>query len=213
MLIVKRFVFNPFFENTYLVYDDIKKEAAVIDPGCYNFSERTKLSSFIDEEGLNVKYLINTHCHIDHIFGNSFIKEKYNPIFIAPEEDLFLLDLMIEQGKSYGTPLDPSPKPDELINEKMEICLGKSCGKFIHVPGHSPGGYCLYFENEKICFTGDVLFKESIGRTDLWGGDYNTLIKSIHEKLLKLPDDVKIYPGHELESTIAYEKQNNQFLI
>ena len=213
MLIVKRFVFNPFFENTYLVYDNVKMEAAIIDPGCYDGNERNIVTKFINEEGLKVKYLINTHCHIDHIFGNAFIKEKYTPIFMAPEEDLFLLDLMIELGKSYGTPLDPSPKPDELINETKEISIGERIGKFLHVPGHSPGGYCLYIENEKICFTGDVLFKESIGRTDLWGGDYDTLIKSIHEKLFKLPDDVKIYPGHELESTIAYEKQNNQFLI
>lgn len=213
MLIVKKFVFSPFYENTYLVYDDTSRDAAVIDPGCYDDSERKRLDDFVIQENLYIKYLINTHCHIDHIFGNAFIKEKFNSQFLAPKEDLFLLDLMIKQGEIYGTPLIPSPYPDQFITEGEIIMLGNSTGKFIFVPGHSPGGYCVYFENEKICFTGDALFKESIGRTDLWGGNYNTLIKSINEKLLVLPDDVKIFPGHEEVSTIGYERRNNQFLI
>lgn len=213
MLSVKKFVFSPFYENTYLIYDDLTRETAVIDPGCYNDHERETISDFIEKENLSIKYLINTHCHIDHIFGNAFIKGKYNSQFLASKEDLFLLDLMVQQGEIYGTPVTPSPKPDLFITENEKIQLGSSIGNFIFTPGHSPGGYCLYFENEKICFTGDTLFKESIGRTDLWGGDYNTLINSIKEKLLVLPDDVKIFPGHESESTIEYEKRNNRFLI
>lgn len=213
MLNVKKFIFSPFYENTYLVYDDISKETAVIDPGCYDDKERKTLDDFVKQENLLIKYLINTHCHIDHIFGNAFIKTNFNPQYLAPQEDLFLLDLMIKQGEIYGTPLTPSPQPDLLITEDEIINLGNSSSKFIFVPGHSPGGYSLYFENEKICFTGDTLFKGSIGRTDLWGGDYNTLIKSINEKLLVLPDDVKIFPGHESDSTIGYERKNNQFLI
>jgi glyoxylase-like metal-dependent hydrolase (beta-lactamase superfamily II) len=213
MITVKKFVFNPFYENTYIVYDNDTREAAVIDPGCYDDIEKKKLMDTIDENQLIIKYLVNTHCHIDHIFGNSFIKEKYNPVFIAPEEDFFLLDLMVEQGNLYGTPLSPSPNPDQFITESMKFCLGNLCGKFLHVPGHSPGGYCLYFGSEKICFTGDVLFKGSVGRTDLWRGDFDILIKSIRDKLFTLPDDVKILPGHESYSTIGYEKSNNQFLV
>ncbi len=211
MLTIKKFIFNPFLENTYIVFDDESRETAIVDPGCYDERERESLSNYISQENLKVKFLINTHCHIDHIFGNSFIKEKYNPVYLAPEEDLFLLDLMIEQGKVYGTDLKPSPPPDEFISEGKEILIGLNSCKFIFTPGHSPGEFCLYFEKDKICFTGDVLFKGSIGRTDLWGGDYNTLIDSIKEKLFMLPDDVKIYPGHESESTIGYEKKYNPF--
>lgn len=212
MLTVKKIIFNPFDENTYLIYDEITKETAIIDPGCSDLFEQKELSNIISENNLIVKYLINTHCHIDHIYGNAFIKEKYGPMFLASQEDLFLLDLMIQQSEIYGTPLTPSPKPDVFINENEIIRLGNSEGKFIFTPGHSPGGYCLYFENEKFCFTGDTLFKGSIGRTDLWGGNYDTLLKSIKEKLLILPDDTRIYPGHDSSSTIRFEKMNNQFL-
>lgn len=211
MLKIKKFIFSPFLENTYIAFDEDSKEAAVIDPGCFDERERGLLSSYIAGEDLTVKYLINTHCHIDHIFGNSFVKEKYNPLFLIPEKDLYLLDLMVEQGKVYGTYLTPSPHPDEFITEEKEIIIGFSTGRFLFTPGHSPGEFCLYFENEKVCFTGDVLFNNSIGRTDLWEGDYNTLIDSIKSKLFSMPDDVKIYPGHESESTIGREKKNNPF--
>lgn len=212
MLKVQQFVCSPFYENSYLIWDEKTNISAVIDPGFYDSEERNKVEQFISKEKLELKYLINTHCHIDHIFGNSFIKEKYQPIYLAPEKDLFLLDLMIEQAKTYGVKLDSSPKPDKFISEKENFILGELEGKFLFTPGHSPGEYCLYFENDKICFTGDVLFHESIGRTDLWGGDYDTLIKSIKSKLFTLPEDVVIYPGHESRSTIEHEKNNNPFI-
>lgn len=211
MLQIKKFVFSPFLENTYLLYDDISREAAVVDPGCYDQTERGILQKHILENNLTVKFLINTHCHIDHIFGNSFVKETYQCKFLAPAKDLFMLDLMVEQAKTYGTHMNPSPKPDELITESTPINIGEHEGKFLFTPGHTPGEFCLYFEKEKICLTGDVLFKESIGRTDLWGGDYDQLIDSIKTKLFVLPDEVKIYPGHESESTIGYEKLHNPF--
>jgi glyoxylase-like metal-dependent hydrolase (beta-lactamase superfamily II) len=113
----------------------------------------------------------------------------------------------------FDISLDKPPKPDELITEKSELSIGKSKMKFLFTPGHTPGEFCIYLDNEKICITGDVLFKESIGRTDLWGGDYDTLINSIQTKLLTLPDDVVIYPGHGESSTIGYEKQNNPFIF
>ena len=211
MLKVQRFVFSPFYENTYLIWDELTKAAAIIDPGCYDSKERETLDLFIAKESLQIKYLINTHCHIDHIFGNAYIKEKYNSTFLAPEKDLFMLDSMIDTAKSYGVELTPSPKPDKLIDENGPFILCESVGKFIFTPGHTPGEYCLYFEKEKICFTGDVLFRRSIGRTDLWGGDYEALLDSIRTKLFTLPDDTIIYPGHESQSTIEDEKRHNPF--
>ncbi|MHB8931150.1 MAG: MBL fold metallo-hydrolase [Melioribacteraceae bacterium] len=212
MLQLQRFVFSPFFENTYIIWDDRTKEGAIIDPGCYDLKERKVVDDFIHLNSIKLIYLINTHCHIDHIFGNAHIKLKYNPTYLAPEKDVFMLELMIDTAKNYGVEFTPSPMPDKFISEDMNILLGDSKGKFIFTPGHTPGEFCFYFENEKICFTGDVLFKENIGRTDLWGGDYDTLIESINNKLFTLPDEVIIYPGHDSDSTIRYEKMFNHFL-
>lgn len=212
MLKIQRFVFSPFFENTYLVWNDKSKETAIIDPGCYDAAERKVVDDFVNAHELQLKYLINTHCHIDHIFGNAFIKEKYNPLFLAPEKDLFMLNLMIDVAKSYGVELMPSPQPDKFITEDEQFELGGIKGKFLFTPGHTPGEFCLYFENEKVCFTGDVLFNGSIGRTDLWGGNYDVLIESIKTKLLALPDDTVLYPGHDAKSTIGSERKHNSFL-
>jgi len=213
MIQVQKFIFNPFLENTYVAWDDKSSEALVIDPGCSNDNEEKFLSDFIEKNNLVLKYLINTHCHIDHILGNSFIKEKFNPTLLMPEKDIFLLDIMKEQANYFGIKFKPSPMPDDLLSEDKILKLGHSEMKFLFTPGHSPGEYCIYFESDKICFTGDVLFKGSIGRTDLWGGDYETLINSIKTKLLTLPDDVIIFPGHEDKSSIGYEKQFNSFII
>ena len=212
MLKIKKFVFNPFLENTYLIWDEKTKEAAVIDPGCYVKRENEQFKNFVQSEMLNLLYLINTHCHIDHIFGNAYVKETFDCKFLAPENDLFMFDLMVDQAKVYNVSYSPSPRPEELITEDLQFKLGETEGKFLFTPGHTPGEFCLYFEKDKVCFTGDVLFKQSIGRTDLWKGDYDTLIASIKNKLFTLPDDVDIYPGHEESSTIGFEKRNNMFL-
>ncbi len=212
MLKIHRYVFSPFSENTYVIWDDETKAGAIIDPGCYNSTEREAVDDFIQKNSILLNYLINTHCHIDHIFGNAFIKQKYNPKFLAPEKDLFMLDLMIDTAKSYGVEFTPSPKPDQFISEDVDLVLGKSQGKFLFTPGHTPGEFCLYFEKEAVCFSGDVLFKGSVGRTDLWGGNYDTLIESINSKLLTLPNGVVVYPGHESRTTIGDEKMYNSFL-
>ncbi len=211
MLKVKKMVFNPFLENTYIIFDDVTFEAAILDPGCYDDIEKGILKKFILENTLSVKYLINTHCHLDHIFGNSFCKNLYKCKLLAPEKDLILLNHLIEQSKIYNLTAESSPQPDMFIDENISINIGDSAGRFLFTPGHTPGEYCIYFEKEKICFTGDVLFKESIGRTDLEGGDYGTLMNSIKSKLFVLPDDVIIYPGHEEISTIGDEKKLNPF--
>jgi len=213
MVKVKVFTFNLFSENTIVLWDDESKETAIIDPGTSSLEEKNILSDFVSSENLKVKYLINTHCHIDHILGCKFVKGKYNPIYLAPEKDIPLLDHAQQQAQMFDLILEMPPKPDQLIDETTEISLGNSKLIFLFTPGHTPGEYCIYLPKEKICITGDVLFNESIGRTDLWGGDYNTLLNSIQEKLFLLPDEVVIYPGHGVSSTIGYEKQNNPFLI
>ena len=212
MIKIKNFTFNLFAENTLVVWDDKTLESAIVDPGNSNSTEEKILEEFISSKKLKVKYLINTHCHIDHILGCRFVKEKYNPVYLAPELDLPLLKNAQKQADAFDIKMEDPPLPDQFINEETIIKLGDSVGKFIFTPGHSPGEFCIYFKEEKLCITGDVLFNEGIGRTDLWGGDYKTLIDSIESKLFKLPDDVKIYPGHGETSTIGHEKFNNPFL-
>ncbi|MDZ7763353.1 MAG: MBL fold metallo-hydrolase [Melioribacteraceae bacterium] len=209
---VQKFVFSPFMENTYIIWNNQTNEGAVIDPGCNSEGERDEVQKFIKENSISLKYLINTHCHIDHIFGNAFIKNNYDVKFIAPEEDSFLLKNAVEQAEMYAVKMEPSPEPDEFIYDGMAIDLGDIKNEFLFTPGHTPGEYSIYFEDEKICFTGDVLFKEGIGRTDLWGGNTDTILNSIKTRLLTLPPDTKIYSGHGEESTVLHEKQNNPFL-
>jgi len=213
MVKVKVFTFNLFAENTIVLWDNETKEAAVIDPGTSTPDEQNILSDFISSENMKVKYLINTHCHIDHILGCKFIKEKFNPVYYAPENDIPLLNHAQQQAQMFDIIMEEPPKPDQLINDDTVLFLANSKLKFLFTPGHTPGEFCIYLEKENICITGDVLFNESIGRTDLWGGDYNTLLDSINKKLLTLPDQVVIYPGHGEASTIGYEKQNNPFLV
>ena len=208
----KKFVFNPFSENTYVVYDQTSKEAIVIDPGCFDDDEKKELEYFIRSNNLTVKYLVNTHCHIDHILGNKFVKEIFAPIFLAPELDIPLLHDAEKQANMFGLSIENSPEPEELITENKIYKIGKIEFNFLFTPGHTPGEYCVYFESQKKCFTGDVLFKQGIGRTDLWGGDFDTLISSIEKKLLSLPDSVEIYPGHGNTSKIGLEKLENPFL-
>ena len=213
MLKVKVFTFNLFSENTIITWDEETRDAAIIDPGNSSPEEDIEIVDFISSQNVQIKYLINTHCHIDHILGCSFVKAKFNPVYYAPELDIPLLEHAPQQAQMFDIDFKQPPKPDKLITGQTEILLGESKLKFLFTPGHTPGEYCIYLEKEKICITGDVLFNESIGRTDLWGGDYNTLINSIQEKLFLLPDDVVIYPGHGETSTIGYEKQNNPFLV
>ena len=213
MIKIKVFTFNLFAENTIILWEEESRDAAIVDPGNSNPEEDKILSEFVISENLNVKYLINTHCHIDHILGCKFVKEKFNPVYYAPENDIPLLEHASQQAEMFDIKMDATPKPDVLVSEKTELYLGSSKLNFLFTPGHTPGEVCIYLEREKICVTGDVLFNESIGRTDLWGGNYDQLIDSIQNKLLSLPDDVEIYPGHGSMSTIGHEKQNNPFIV
>ena len=212
MIKVEKFVFSPFSENTYVIWDDETKETIIVDPGCFDDSEENILSKFISKNDLKIAYLINTHCHIDHIFGCAFIKKKYNPTFLIPEGDLPLLQNALKQAEMFGVEIKDPPKPDQFLSESRSLKLNHTEIIFLYTPGHTPGEFCIYLEKGKILISGDVLFKESIGRTDLWGGNYDTLINSISTKLLVLPNEVKVYPGHGEETTIGEEKKNNPFL-
>ncbi len=212
MLLVKKFIFNPFYENTYIVWDKETKEGMVIDPGCYTEDEKTELKEYIVENKITVKYLVLTHCHLDHILGCKFVKEQLSPLFLIPLKDQFLLDEASIQAELFQIKIEDVPKPDLSLDENSILQLGKSQPIIFHTPGHTPGEYSLLFEEEKFCITGDVLFKESIGRTDLWGGDMKALLNSIKTKLLVLDDEIRIYPGHGDESTIGEERRNNPFL-
>jgi hydroxyacylglutathione hydrolase len=207
---VESFVFNPFQENTYVLYDETK-ECVVIDPGCIESEETRQLASFIENNNLKVKLLLNTHCHVDHVLGNDFVKEKYKVDFLIHESDLPVLKAVRAYAPSYGFYQYKETEPDRFLKEGDVITFGKQSLNVLFVPGHAPGHVAFYNEREKIVIAGDVLFYNSIGRTDLPGGDYDTLITSIHEKLFTLPDDVIVYPGHGPETSIGFEKRTNPF--
>lgn len=208
---VQSFTFNPFSENTYILYDETS-ECIIIDPGCYDAEEKQEIEDYITKENLKPVRLLNTHCHIDHILGNKFIAEKYNlQLEIHPNEEA-LLKAAATYGPGYGIFMDPSPVAKLSLEEGKEIKFGNSILKMILAPGHSPGSICLYNENDKILIGGDVLFRESIGRSDLPGGDSNTLLESIKNKLYVLPDDVIVFPGHGPATGIGYEKKFNPFV-
>lgn len=212
MLVIKSFSFNMFSENTFVVWDESTKESIIVDPGCSDRDEEAKLEKYITENELRINYLLLTHCHIDHILGCKFIIEKYKPEYYAPKDDLFLIKRAVVYAAGFGFKIEPIPEPEKFLSEDLQLKIGASVLSFIFTPGHTPGEYCIYFKKEAVCLTGDVLFKNSIGRTDLWGGDYNTLITSIKSKLFALPDNVKIYPGHGESSEIGTEKNFNPFL-
>jgi glyoxylase-like metal-dependent hydrolase (beta-lactamase superfamily II) len=203
--------FNPFEENTYLLHDDTN-ECVVIDPGCYDKEEREQLKSYIAENGLNVVRLLNTHCHIDHVLGNQFVAGTYNVGLEIHREDEQTLRAVAAYAPSYGFQQYSETLPTAYLEEGDTVKFGKTELQVLFTPGHAPGHIVFYNGPEKICIGGDVLFQNSIGRTDLPGGDFDTLINSIKDKLFALPDDVTIYPGHGPETTIGHEKKHNPFL-
>jgi glyoxylase-like metal-dependent hydrolase (beta-lactamase superfamily II) len=209
MLKIKVFTFNPFQENTYVVSHGL--EAVIIDPGNSDKKETALLDQYISDEKLVVKYLLNTHCHIDHVLGNYHVKEKYKVPFLIHESDLPVLKAVASYASNYGFPLYSESFPDSFLKEGDEIILGDSKVKVLFVPGHAPGHLAFYFEKEMIIISGDVLFRSSIGRTDLPGGDFDTLINSIHLKLFTLPDNVTVYSGHGPTTHIGTEKVSNPF--
>ena len=212
MLHLKSFCFNPFQQNTYLLYND-DGTAFIIDPGNYTSSENTLLKNFITENKLTLTRLLLTHAHIDHILGNKFIFDNYGLLPEMHKEELFFIERMPQSAAMYGIPSDPSPFPEKFIVPGDKILLGNYEFETLFTPGHSPGSISFYNKENKVLLSGDVLFQRSIGRTDLPKGNHETLLKSIREKLLVLDNDVKVYSGHGASTTIGYEKENNPFLI
>jgi glyoxylase-like metal-dependent hydrolase (beta-lactamase superfamily II) len=209
---IKQFTFSPFQENTYVVFTDTK-DAMIVDPGCYGSDEENQLRDFIVSNGLNVRYLVNTHLHLDHAFGNSFVEETWNVKTSANAGDAFWLKGMAGQCRMFGLELHkPAPGISNELKEGDHLQLGAETFEILHVPGHSPGSIVLYNAQEHFLFAGDVLFEGSIGRTDLQGGDYAQLIKGIQDKLLVLPDETVVYSGHGSATTIGREKASNPFL-
>jgi hydroxyacylglutathione hydrolase len=210
MLQVHSFVFNAFQENTFVLYDETK-ECIIVDPGCSDDLERNQLKAFVTEQKLKVKLLINTHCHIDHVLGNRFVKEafKVNLLIHAMEEPV--LKAVEVYAPSYGFHLYQHQSPDAFLEEGDYIKFGNQSFVVLFVPGHSPGHVAFYSEKNRMLLGGDVLFYNSIGRTDLPGGNHETLIHSIQKKFFALPDYVKVYPGHGPETTIGFEKKTNPF--
>lgn len=212
MLKIKTLVFNPFQENTYILYDETN-EAVIIDPGCHAKYEEEKLDFFIKNKNLRPVKLLNTHGHIDHIAGNYFVKHKYNIPLEAHESDEFLMIDAKKIGASYGFIIhEETPIIDNYLTEKDQIKFGNTVLDILHVPGHSPGSIVFYNTDAKILIAGDVLFHNSIGRTDLPGGSYDLLISGIKEKIFPLDKDITVYPGHGIPTTIDNEIKNNPFL-
>jgi glyoxylase-like metal-dependent hydrolase (beta-lactamase superfamily II) len=208
---VQSFTFSPFAENTYILYDDTNS-CVIVDPGCYGHEEEKQLSDFITTQKLKPVRLINTHCHIDHVFGIPFVTRQYE---LKPEMhrgEVIVLQFAPQSGMMFGTPVEPMPEPGAFIEEGDVITFGNTKLEVLLTPGHSPASICFYHRESKQLISGDVLFKGSIGRTDLPGGDYETLMNSIFTKLLELDDDVKVYPGHMEPTTIGEERRTNPFI-
>jgi hydroxyacylglutathione hydrolase len=211
MLTVKAFIFNPVQENTYILYNE-KKQCCIIDPGCYFQKERDELKSFIDENHLEPVMLLNTHCHLDHVFGNKFVHDTWNLDLHLHEKEKPLLEQAAAAGDIWQMPFENYEGPLFFLREGVNVRLGDDELETRFAPGHSPGSICFYSEPAGFVIGGDVLFNGSIGRTDLPGGDYDTLIQSIQTQLFTLPDDTKVYSGHGPVTTVGFEKMNNPFV-
>lgn len=208
---IKVFEFSPIQENTYVLYDD-SKSCIVIDPGCYFDSEKDELVQFIEDSSLKPMMLLNTHCHLDHVFGNKFIAEKYNLIPHINKNEQSLLELAPASGLMYNLPFDNYQGELIYLEDGQKISFGSDSLEVILAPGHSPGSLCFYSEKYGFLIGGDVLFQNSIGRTDLPGGNHETLIRSIKERILVLPDQTIVYSGHGPSTTVGRERAYNSFL-
>ena len=210
MIRIKKFTFNPFEENTYVLYDK-SGDCIIIDPGCFDKNEEQQLLQFIESNELSPSKLLNTHAHLDHVFGNKFVCDTFQPDHYAYKSEIDMWKLAHTSSKLYDLPYNESPRPNCIIAEEDILNLGDDNLEVIFVPGHSPDHIVLLNKKDKWLIGGDVLFKQSIGRTDLPGGDHKQLIDNIKKKLFCLDDDIIVYPGHGPETTIGEEKRSNPF--
>lgn len=211
MLTVKSFVFSPVQENTYLLFNE-EKQCCIIDPGCYFPEEKDMLKKFVEDEGLQPILLLNTHCHLDHVFGNKFISETWGLQLHIHEKEKTLFDLAPSSGEMWGLPFENYQGELAFIKEGSVIKIGNDELQVLFTPGHSPGSVSFYNEAGGFVIGGDVLFSGSVGRTDLPGGNFDVLVNSIQTQFFTLPDDIKVYSGHGPVTTIGFEKMNNPFV-
>jgi len=208
---LKTFTFNPFQVNTYVLYDE-SGQCVIIDPACYEDTEKKILAEFIMKEKLEPLFVLNTHGHVDHILGNNFITKEFNIPLKTHNDSLYFIEKGKEYAQVFGFEIQDQVKPEEFLEDGGVINYGNQQLKLIYTPGHADGSLCFYHQEDGLLFCGDVLFRAGIGRTDLPTGDYEKLIKNIKEKLMVLPEDVVVYPGHGPETTIREEKNSNPFI-
>lgn len=211
MLSIHHFVFNPFQENTYILYNETGK-CLIIDPGFSNQGEQNEFVRFIDENNLQPVYLLNTHCHIDHVLGNQFVYDTWKlPLHLHKGEQV-VLQSAPQIAEMYGFSLVPYTGPLVFLDASDTLSMGGDIFTLLFTPGHSPASLSIYHKESSILISGDTLFSGSIGRTDLPGGDFSTLEHSIRTQLYTLPDDTRVYPGHGPGTSIGFEKKNNPFI-
>jgi len=211
MIKIQKFVFNTFQVNCFILQDE-SGECVIIDAACYEDREKQEVKDFILRNSLKLVRNLNTHCHIDHILGNGFISDTFG---INPEYHEASLPFFItarEMARSFGYVMDQIPSPARYLQENEKIRFGSSGLEVLYTPGHADGSVCFYNKEDGFVITGDVLFRDTVGRTDLPSGNFDLLMKSIREKLFTLPDDTKVYAGHGPQTTIGYEKENNPFI-
>ncbi|MDR4989012.1 MAG: MBL fold metallo-hydrolase [Bacteroidales bacterium] len=211
MVQIRRFTFNPFQVNTYVLYDETG-ECAIIDASCYEKHEKKELAAFIEEQQLKPVLQLLTHCHVDHMLGSRFVSKTYRIKPLTHKDSLTFLENSKEYGKVFGFDVEKPVMPEMFLDDGDIVSFGNQELKVIYTPGHAAGSLCYYHESAKLIFAGDVLFQNSIGRTDLPTGNHDELIKSILQKLLILPDEAAVYPGHGPETTIGEERKANPFL-
>jgi glyoxylase-like metal-dependent hydrolase (beta-lactamase superfamily II) len=211
MASIAKFVMNPFYENTYILWDKTLA-CAIIDPGCYTKEEQDEVTDFILRNKLKPELIINTHCHIDHVLGNRFVAETYDVPILMHKGEVPVLHEVLNYAPTLGIYYKQSPDPSIFVEENDLVHVGEMELQVLFTPGHSPASVCFYCAEDQFIISGDVLFFDSIGRTDLPGGDYDILMASIQNKLLPLDDKVIVYPGHMQQTTIGRERKMNPFL-
>lgn len=208
---IKSFVFNPFYENTYVIASRAGN-CIIVDPGCYEDYELAELKEYIHLNDLKVKVIVNTHCHIDHVLGNDALKATYQVPLKIPKNEKEVFDSVPAYAPQWGMAGYRHAEVDDYLVEGEQLALDEIRFDLIEVSGHSPGHLVLYEKAEKIMIGGDVLFRESIGRTDLPGGNHEDLLMNIQNKVYVLPEEVEVFPGHGPSTTIGHEKNYNPFV-
>lgn len=212
-MLLKSFCFNPLQENTYVIWDENSLECAIVDAGNYDSAENQELKDFIQQNGLKPTMLLGTHAHIDHVFGNWYVKQEWNLPYYLHQDDLPMFGRSEQMAALWSLAYTPGPMPDHYLQHGDKLQLGETELEVRFVPGHAPGHVVFIQHAGKTVLGGDTLFRGSIGRTDLPGGNHDLLLQKIREELFSLPEDYTVYSGHGPETTIGFEKAHNPFFL